>query len=106
MEPKQQKFSVGYSIAALVVLLLLQSFLCAPHRETLSYSEFKMLVKKGKVTDLVLDKQVITGALAPGALEGLLPKEKLEALKRAGGGAPAFITARVDDPGLVAELEA
>ena len=106
MEPKQQKFSVGYFIAALVVLLLLQSFLFAPHRENLSYSEFKMLVKKGKVTDLVLDKQVITGALAPGALEGLLPKEKLEALKRAGGGAHAFITARVDDPGLVAELEA
>ncbi|OGL08405.1 MAG: cell division protein FtsH [Candidatus Rokubacteria bacterium RIFCSPLOWO2_02_FULL_73_56] len=106
MEPKQQKFSVGYFIAALVVLLLLQSFLFAPHRENLSYSEFKMLVKKGKVTDLVLDKQVITGTLAPGALEGLLPKEKLEALKRAGGGAHAFITARVDDPGLVAELEA
>jgi len=82
MEPKQQKFSVGYFIAALVVLLLLQSFLFAPHRENLSYSEFKMLVKKGKVTDLVLDKQVITGTLAPGALEGLLPKEKLEALKR------------------------
>src|SRR3990172_7072250 len=106
MEPKQQKFSVGYFIAALVVLLLLQSFLFAPHRENLSYSEFKMLVKKGKVTDLVLDKQVIRGALAPGALEGLLPKEKREALKRAGGGAHAFITARVDDPGLVAELEA
>ena len=106
MEPKQQKFSVGYFIAALVVLLLLQSFLFAPHRENLSYSEFKMLVKKGKVTDLVLDKQVITGTLAPGGLEGLLPKEKLEALKRAGGGAHAFITARVDDPGLVAELEA
>jgi len=106
VEPKQQKFSVGYFIAALVVLLLLQSFLFAPHRENLSYSEFKMLVKKGKVTDLVLDKQVITGTLAPGALEGLLPKEKLEALKRAGGGAHAFITARVDDPGLVAELEA
>src|SRR3990172_7170392 len=82
MEPKQQKFSVGYFIAALVVLLLLQSFLFAPHRENLSYSEFKMLVKKGKVTDLVLDKQVITGTLAPGGLEGLLPKEKLEALKR------------------------
>ena len=106
MEPKQQKFSVGYFIAALVVLLLLQSFLFAPHRENLSYSEFKMLVKKGKVTDLVLDKQVITGTLAPGGLEGLLPKEKLEALKRAGGGAHAFITARVDDPGLVGELEA
>src|SRR3989304_10016860 len=100
MEPKQQKFSVGYFIAALVVLLLLQSFLFAPHRENLSYSEFKMLVKKGKVTDLVLDKQVITGTLAPGGLEGLLPKEKLDALKRAGAGAHPFLPPRVDGPGL------
>ena len=106
MEPRQQKFSVGYFIGTLVVLLLLQSFLFAPHRENLSYSEFKTLVAKGKVTDLVLDKQVITGTLAPEGLEGVLPKQKLEELKRYGGGAHAFITARVDDPGLVAELAA
>ena len=37
---------------------------------------------------------------------GLLPKEKLEELKRAGAGTHPFVTARVDDPGLVAELEA
>ena len=78
MEPRQQKFSVGYFIGTLVVLLLLQSFLFAPHRENLSYSEFKTLVAKGKVTDLVLDKQVITGTLAPEGLEGVLPKQKLE----------------------------
>src|SRR3990167_927812 len=106
MEPRQQKFSVGYFIGTLVVLLLLQSFLFAPHRENLSYSEFKTLVAKGKVTDLVLDKQVITGTLAPEGLEGVLPKQKVEELKRYGGGAHAFITARVDDPGLVAELAA
>src|SRR3990172_8696913 len=98
MEPKQQKFSVGYFIAALVVLLLLQSFLFAPHRENLSYSEFKMLVKKGKVAYLLLENRVFTGPLAPGAHEGLLPKEKLEAPKRPGGDTHAFITARVDDP--------
>ena len=37
----------------------------------------------------------------PTGLEGLLPKEKLEELKRAGGGTHQFATARVDDPGLV-----
>src|SRR4029453_10368932 len=31
---------------------------------------------------------------------------KLTALKRSGGGVHRFVTARVDDPGLVAELEA
>ena len=106
MEAKQQKFSVWYFIAALIALLLLQSVLFAPHAETVSYSEFKALVKKGKVSNLVLDKQTIRGSLATDGLEGLLPKEKLEALKRAGGATHQFTTARVDDPGLVAELEA
>ena len=106
MEPKQRKFSVGYVIATVLALVLIQSILFAPHAENLSYSEFKLLVKKGKVSDLVLDKQTITGTLAAEGLEGLLPKEKIEELKRSGGGAHRFVTARVDDPGLVAELEA
>jgi cell division protease FtsH len=106
MEPKQRKFSVGYVIATVLALVLIQSILLAPHAETLSYSEFKTLVKKGKVSDLVLDRQTISGTVAAEGLEGLLPKAKLEEMKRAGGGARPFATVRVDDPGLVAELEA
>lgn len=105
MEPKQRTFSVGYFVVVLVVLFVLQSVLFAPHAENLSYSEFKTLVKKGKVSDLTLDRQTISGTLAAERLETLLPKEKLEELKRAGGGTHRFVTARVDDPGLVAELE-
>ena len=44
--------------------------------------------------------------LAANGLEGLLPKEKLDELKRYGAGVHRFVTARVEDPGLVAELEA
>ena len=106
MEPKQRRFSVGYVIATVLALVLIQSILLAPHAETLSYSEFKTLVKKGKVSDLVLDRQTISGTVAAEGLEGLLPKAKLEEMKRAGGGARPFATVRVDDPGLVAELEA
>ncbi len=106
MEAKQQKFSIGYFIAALMLLFLLQSVLFAPHAENVSYSEFKALVRKGKVSNLVLDKQTISGTLATDGLEGLLPKEKIEELKRAEGATHRFTTARVDDPGLVAELEA
>lgn len=106
MERKQRTFSIGYSIVAVIALFLLQSVLFAPHAETLSYSEFKALVKKGRVSNLVLDKQTISGALATDGLEGLLSKEKIEELKRAEGATHRFTTARVDDPGLVAELEA
>jgi cell division protease FtsH len=106
MELKQQKFSIGYLVATVLALILIQSLFFAPHAETLSYSELKTLVRKGKVSDLVLDRQTISGSLASEGLEGLLPKEKIEELKRRGGGVHRFTTARVDDPGLVAELEA
>src|SRR5256712_884921 len=105
MEPKQQKFTISYFVAAVLMLLLIQAFVLAPHVENLSYSEFKSLVAKDKVSNLVLGKQVITGTLAANGLEGLLPNEKIDELKRYGGGVHRFVTARVDDPGLVAELE-
>jgi cell division protease FtsH len=106
MEPKQKNFTVWYFVAAAVALMLVQALVLAPHVENLSYSEFKSLVAKGKVTNLVIAKQVITGTLAADGLEGLLPKEKLDELKRYGGGVHQFVTARVDDPALVADLEA
>jgi len=106
MEPKQRHFSIGYFVLAFVGLLVVQSVLFAPHTENVSYNEFKALVKRGKVTDLLLDRQSITGTLSSEGLEGLLSKEKIEELKRYGKGVHRFITVRVEDPGLVPELEA
>jgi cell division protease FtsH len=106
MEPQQQKFSLWYFVLAFVALLLIQSVLFAPHPENLSYNEFKALLKKGKVSNLTLDKQTITGTLSTEGIEGVLPSQKVEELKREGKGTHRFITARVDDPALVPELEA
>jgi len=106
MEAKRQHFTIGYFIAAMLIMFLVQALVVAPHVENLSYSEFKSLVAKDKVSNLVIGKQVITGTLAANGLEGLLPKEKLDELKRYGAGVHRFVTARVEDPGLVAELEA
>jgi cell division protease FtsH len=102
MHAKQQNFTIWYFVAALLILFVIQALVLAPHVANLSYSEFKSLVAKDKVSDLVIGKQVISGTLAANGLEGLLPKEKLDALKRYGGGVHRFVTARVDDPGLVA----
>src|SRR5438874_8895167 len=82
MEPKQRTFSIGYLAIALIAMFILQSVLFAPHAENLSYSEFKTLVKKGKVSNLTLDKQTVSGTLSTKGLETLLPKEKLDELKR------------------------
>jgi cell division protease FtsH len=106
MEPKQRRFSIGYAIVTIVAILVIESFLFAPHPETLAYSDFARLVKAGKVSDLTLSKQTIRGTLAADGLEAFLPKDKLAELKRAGAGTHSFVTTRVDDPELVRELEA
>jgi cell division protease FtsH len=106
VKPPGQTVALGYLIAGILAVVLIQSFIFAPRPESISYSEFKTLVKKGKVSDLLLDSQAITGTLAADGLEGILPKDTLEALKRSGAGPYRFVTVRVDDPGLVTELEA
>src|SRR5256885_3476986 len=106
MKAKQQSFTIWYVIAAFLALFLVQALVLAPHVENLSYSEFKSLVAKDKVSSLVIGKQVITGTLAANGLEGLLAKEKIDELKRYGGGVHRVVTARVDAPGLVAAPQA
>ena len=106
MEPKRHTISIGYFVLAFLLLWGLQWVLLAPHTATLSYSEFKALVKKGKVTDVVLDRETVTGTVASEGVEGLLPAEKLAELKRVGKGTHPFVVARVEDPGLIPELEA
>jgi cell division protease FtsH len=107
MEPHHRTFSIGYFlIAVIMIVLVAQAVLFAPHTENVSYSEFKALAKKGKVSNLTLDKQTIRGTFATEGIEAVLPKDRVEELKRSGGGTHQFVTARVDDPGLVAELEA
>ena len=46
------------------------------------------------------------GALSPTGLEGILSKEKIEKIKRSEKSSHRFVTTRVDDPGLVPDLEA
>jgi len=105
MELKQRKFSIGYLAIALIAMVVLQFPLFAPRAASVSYSEFKALAKKGKVSNLTLDKQTISGTLSMDGLEIMLPKDKLEELKRLGAGPHRFVATRVEDPGLVAELE-
>jgi cell division protease FtsH len=106
VEPKQRQFSIRYSIIAIAALLLIEGYLFAPRPETLAYSDFVKLVKAGKVSDVTLSSHSIAGTLAASGLEGFLPKDELEELRRSGNGTHRFVTTRVDDPDLVRELQA
>ncbi len=102
---KKQTFSLWYVLAAFVVLLLIQDLSANRHTQTLSYSEFKQALAAGKVDDVVIADGVATGKLKADGLDQILPKEKVEALQRIGG-EHGFATVLVDDPNLVAQLDA
>ncbi|MBI5747439.1 MAG: ATP-dependent metallopeptidase FtsH/Yme1/Tma family protein [Nitrospirae bacterium] len=106
MEKKQKEFSLWYFVVAFLILIAIENFLLSSHLENLSYSDFKVLLKAGKVEDLTLREKVISGKLKKEGLEGLLPKEKVEELQRLGKGEYHFVTVRVDDQSLIQELEA
>jgi len=102
---KKQTFSLWYVLAALVGMILLQEFVAPRHTQTLTYSEFKQALVAGKLDDVVIADGIATGKLRAEGLDQILPKEKLEALKRVGG-EHGFATVLVNDPGLVAQLDA
>ncbi len=107
MQPRQQQFSLWYFLAAFAVLMALQATLFAPHTANLAYSDFKALLKAGKVEEVGVSDRVVRGLLKTEGLEGLLPAEQIEALRKSGaGGDHQFVTVRVDDPSLVTDLQA
>ena len=108
MEKRQQEFFIWYFVAALILILIIQNLLQSPHVESLNYSQFKALVKKGLVADLVIGEATIRGNLKSEALPEIFPPEKLKELgqdpKDAKKAYP-FVTVKVSDPDLTAELE-
>jgi cell division protease FtsH len=105
MERTKRRFSLWYFAAVALALLLAQFLVSAPRMETLSYNEFKALLGLKKVNDILLERDSISGALSSDGLERVLSKDRIEELKKSGPGPYRFVTARVEDPGLVGELE-
>ena len=102
---KKQTFSLWYLLVALVGMILLQEITSKGHTQTLTYSEFKQAIAAGKVDEVLIADGVASGKLRADGLDQILPKDKIEALKRTGG-EHGFSTVLVDDPGLVAQLDA
>ncbi len=106
MEPRQQKFSIWYGVVAMLTILAIQTLFLSDQVETLPYSDFKVLLKAGKIKDVSVGEQDITGTFITEGVDALLSKPQVEDIHRAGKGDHAFLTLRVTDPTLVQELEA
>lgn len=79
---KQHQWNIWYFIAAFAVLLLIQDLLAGRgSEESIPYSRFLQLLADGKVADLRVDPQQISGTL----------KEPIN-------GHPRFVTTRVEPP--------
>ena len=105
MERNTPAFSFWYFVIAMIGLLAIESFFYAPHKQSLSYSDFKVLLKAGKVSDLTIGESEISGQLQIEGLEGLLPEERVKKLEDLGKGEHRFMTTRVEDPTLIEALE-
>ncbi len=109
MKQKKIHFSIWYFVVAMGILTLFQYFFLARQQATISYSEFKALVREGRVEDLLIAKDSIRGNLGLGAAETLTKMRAGEKDKTAVAQLAkekAFYSVRMEDPDLIKELEA
>lgn len=109
MKQKKIRFSIWYFVVAMAALMLFQYYFMAAQQVTISYSEFKALVREGRVDDLTIAKDSIRGKLVPGAAETLARvrgREKDTATVARLAKEKAFYTVRMEDSELLKELEA
>ncbi len=90
MPGRSPMMAVWYVLAFVLVLSLAQLYFGVPAGRSIPYSELKAHLQAGRVDEVVISEQAIRGTLRPGD-----DQEPVE-----------FTTTRVEDPGLVEELEA
>ena len=54
MEKKRRQLSIGYFVLAFFTILMIQNYFGSAHVEIISYSQFKSLLKKDLINDLVI----------------------------------------------------
>ena len=88
-DQRKVHFSIWYFIAALLVIMWLQTLMTEQQANRVSYSEFKQLVRTAKVESVTLSPDTVTATL-----------------KDAQGPNKSVSAVRVEDPDLVKDLEA
>ncbi|MDG6004898.1 cell division protein FtsH [Candidatus Brocadia sapporoensis] len=91
-KPKKSRFSIGYIFLFLAVVYVIQMFL-SPKAEEISYSQFRLYLKNGYISDCTVGQNIIRGHYKKLSAVG----DKEEKI--------AFVTVPVQDAELVNELE-
>lgn len=103
------RFSLWYFLMALMILLILQNYLASRHVQTVSYSEFRKLIDKHGVKELIVSSDTITGQLTSEGVQFLAQERQdpqlLKRLEQLGEPEPPFSTVRLEDPGLLERLD-
>ena len=87
-DKKTRNFTFLYFVIAFVAIIVINSYLSTSEVKTIPYSELKQDVAKGRVSDLTINSDSIQGNLTQD--DGKVVK---------------FMTARVDDPDMIRDLQ-
>jgi cell division protease FtsH len=101
---KKTHFSIWYFVLAMIILMAFQTYFLADQVGQIPYNEFKKLLKSNKLSDIVIYEDLISGKVRASEIEGLVSSETIKQLGKEKGDRP-FVTARVQDPDLVKDLE-
>ena len=102
---KKEDLAIGYLIVVVALLFIAPYFLTAKSVETLSYSQFKTLLKHGQITDIVVRDKDISGLINPEAAKDILTAQRIKELGESAKKPLPFEVVRVEDPRLTEELE-
>ena len=87
------------------VLFVGQYVFLNQQQETISYSQFKILVKSGRVADLTVGNKTIAGSIKVEGIKEIFSPEKLKELREKAKRPLPFVVVRVEDVRMTEELE-
>ena len=102
----KQHFSLWYFVGVSLVLLAIQSLLGGPHQQQLAYSDFQTLLQAGKVKEVTIADDQLSGIADLTGFKDLVTSPFGQAPSPAELKAHDFVVARVPDANLVVELQA
>ncbi len=102
----QKQFSIWYFVVAFVLIVAMQDYFGPAHMNNLPYSDFKALLRAGKIKNVALEDTMISGTLVNDKTDTGVSKETVVRLGKLAVGEHPFTVVRVNDPTLVPDLEA